>query len=61
MAAFWSVTLAPSWHLRAELARTMAALGLITEATSMFESLELWDEFVAAMLATNQKASHRIP
>jgi len=56
MAHFWGVALQPSWQLRAELARTLAALGLVGEATSLFESLELWDEFVASMIAMDQKA-----
>lgn len=55
MSLFWAVNLQPSWQLRAELARTMAALGLVGEATAMFESLQLWEEYVAAMVAMGQK------
>ena len=46
---FWAVGLAPRWQLGAELARSMAALGLLTEASALFEQLELWDECVSAL------------
>ena len=50
MRSFWGVPLAPRWQLESELARTLAAIGLLTEASNLFEELELWDEFVVAML-----------
>ena len=56
LACFWASSLAPIWTLQAELARTMASLGLLGEATKLFEQLELWEEFVAAMVAMNQRA-----
>ena len=47
---FWGVALLPQWQLRAELARTLAMAGLITEAISLFRSLELWEDMVAALM-----------
>ena len=51
MSGFWAVGLGPRWHLGAELARTMAALGLLQEASKLFEELHLWEECVSAMAA----------
>ena len=52
----WAINLAPRWQLGAEVARALAALGLLTEASSLFAELELWEEFVLAMGALGQKA-----
>lgn len=41
---YWATAILPSWQLGAELARTLAALGLLAEAQQLFEALELWDE-----------------
>ena len=48
---FWGVGIGTRWQLGAELARTMAALGLLTEASALFKEYELWDEAVSAMAA----------
>jgi hypothetical protein len=52
----WAINLAPRWQLGAEVARALAALGLLTEASSLFAELELWEEFVLAMGALGHKA-----
>jgi tetratricopeptide (TPR) repeat protein len=49
---FWAVPLGARWQLGAELARTLAALGLLTEAAKLFEELELWEECVLSLSAT---------
>jgi hypothetical protein len=53
----WAINLAPRWQLGAEVARALAALGLLTEASSLFAELELWEEFVLAMGALGHKAT----
>jgi hypothetical protein len=52
----WAINLAPRWQLGAEVARALAALGLLTEASALFAELELWEEFVLAMGALGHKA-----
>ena len=46
----WATALAPRWAVGAELARTLGALSLFTEAVRLFEELELWDEMVAGLI-----------
>ena len=51
MRCFWAAGLAPRWVLGSELARTLAALGLLGEASKLFEELGLWDECITAIAA----------
>ena len=46
----WATALAPRWAVGAELARTLGALSLFTEAVRLFEELELWDEMVSCLI-----------
>ena len=51
MRCFWGAGLTPRWQLGSELARTLAALGLLGEASRLFEELGLWDECITAIAA----------
>lgn len=39
------------WQVGAELARALATLGLLAEASTLFRDLELWEELVTAITA----------
>ena len=55
MRLFFGVAIAARWQVGAELARTLGALGLLREASRLFEELELWEECVAAMGAMGHR------
>ena len=52
----WALNLAPRWQLGVEVARALASLGLLTEASALFAELHLWEEFVIAMGALGHTA-----
>ena len=50
---FWAADLAPRWKVRVELARTMAALGLFTEATALFGEQAAFQPVLSSMVRTH--------
>lgn len=51
---FWGVMVSPRWLLGAELARALAALGLLNEAAKLFEQHAMWEECASAMTIIGQ-------
>lgn len=53
---FWASGLESNWQLGTELARSLAALGMFTQASTMFGTMQLWDEYVECLIQLGERS-----